>query len=244
MTRWIWTTSPSTTRTTASKLRLETVAVVAAAGQGARLGAEVPKAYVELGGRTLLERSVATMSEVVDHVVVVVSPSMETRARGLLAGYEVQFVHGGAERADSIFAALKAISLDDACVVVHDAARALTPAAMVSRVVDAVLCDAPAVVPVVPVADTVKRVSGEIVEETLDRSTLRAAQTPQGFDLRMLRKANEKYLAEKPAFVATDDASLMEWFGVPVVSVEGDPMAFKITTPLDLRLAESVVGAL
>ena len=172
MTRWIWTTSPSTTRTTASKLRLETVAVVAAAGQGTRLGAEVPKAYVELGGRTLLERSVATMSEVVDHVVVVVSPSMETRARGLLAGYEVQFVHGGAERADSIFAALKAISLDDACVVVHDAARALTPAAMVSRVVDAVLCDAPAVVPVVPVADTVKRVSGEIVEETLDLSLI------------------------------------------------------------------------
>lgn len=243
MTRWIWTTSPSTTRTTTSKLRRETVAVVAAAGQGTRLGAEVPKAYVELGGRTLLERSVATMSEVVDHVVVVVSPSMETRARELLAGYEVQFVHGGTERADSIFAALKATSLDDACVVVHDAARALTPAAMVSRVVDAVLRGAPAVVPVVPVADTVKRVSGEIVEETLDRSALRAAQTPQGFDLQMLREANEKYLAEKPAFVATDDASLMEWFGVPVVSVEGDPMAFKITTPLDLRLAESVVGA-
>ena len=77
MTRWIWTTSPSTTRTTTSKLRRETVAVVAAAGQGTRLGAEVPKAYVELGGRTLLERSVATMSEVVDHIVVVVSPSME-----------------------------------------------------------------------------------------------------------------------------------------------------------------------
>ena len=106
------------------------------------------------------------------------------------------------------------------------------------------LCGAPAVVPAVPVADTVKRVSGDVVEATLDRSTLRAAQTPQGFDLRMLREANEKYLAEKPAFVATDDASLMEWFGVPVVSVEGDPMAFKITTPLDLRLAESVVGAL
>lgn len=243
MTRWIWTTSPSTTRTTTSKLRRETVAVVAAAGQGTRLGAEVPKAYVELGGRTLLERSVATMSEVVDHIVVVVSPDMEARARELLAGYTVQFVHGGAERADSIFAALRAISLDDACVVVHDAARALTPAAMVSRVVDAVLGGAPAVVPAVPVADTVKRVSGEVVEATLDRSALRAAQTPQGFDLRMLREANEKYLAKKPAFVATDDASLMEWFGVPVVTVEGDPMAFKITTPLDLKLAESVVGA-
>ena len=228
---------------TTTNVRRETVAVVAAAGQGTRLGAAVPKAYVPLGGRTLLERSVATMSQVVDRVVVVVSPPMETRARELLSEFEVQFVHGGAERADSIFAALGAISLDDGCVVVHDAARALTPADMVSRVVDAVRGGAPAVVPVVPVADTVKRVAGDVVEETLDRSVLRAAQTPQGFDLRLLREANERYLAERPSFVATDDASLMEWFGVPVVAVEGDPMAFKITTPLDLRLAESIVAA-
>ena len=204
----------------------------------------MPKAYVELGGRTLLERSVATMSQVADYVVVVVSPDMEARARGLLAGFAVQFVHGGAERADSIYAALNAISLDDACVLVHDAARALTPVSMVSRVAGAVAGGAPAVVPVVPVSDTVKRVARDVVEETLDRSVLRAAQTPQGFDLRLLREANEKYLAQKPSFAATDDASLMEWFGVPVTTVEGDALAFKITTPLDLRLAVSVVGAL
>lgn len=244
MTRWTWTTSPSTTRTTTNKLHRETVAVVAAAGQGTRLGAAVPKAYVELGGRTLLERSVATMAGVVDRVVVVVSPEMEAEARGILSGYAVQFVHGGAERADSIYAALNAVPLDDACILVHDAARALTSPEMVSRVVDAVLGGAAAVVPVVPVADTVKRVAGDVVEETLDRSVLRAAQTPQGFDLRQLREANEKYLAEDPSFVATDDASLMEWFGAPVITVEGDPMAFKITTPLDLRLAESLVGTL
>ncbi|MGV0434858.1 2-C-methyl-D-erythritol 4-phosphate cytidylyltransferase [Corynebacterium ureicelerivorans] len=225
-------------------MRRKVVAVVAAAGQGTRLGAEVPKAYVELGGRTLLKRSVATMSQVADHVVVVVSPDMEARARELLAGFAVQFVHGGAERADSIYAALNAISLDDACVLVHDAARALTPVSMVSRVADAVVGGAPAVVPVVPVSDTVKRVARDVVEETLDRSVLRAAQTPQGFDLRFLRDANEKYLAQKPSFVATDDASLMEWFGAPVTTVEGDALAFKITTPLDLQLAESVVGAL
>ena len=225
-------------------MRRKVVAVVAAAGQGTRLGAEVPKAYVELGGRTLLERSVATMSQVADYVVVVVSPDMEARARGLLAGFAVQFVHGGAERADSIYAALNAISLDDACVLVHDAARALTPVSMVSRVAGAVAGGAPAVVPVVPVSDTVKRVARDVVEETLDRSVLRAAQTPQGFDLRLLREANEKYLAQKPSFAATDDASLMEWFGVPVTTVEGDALAFKITTPLDLRLAVSVVGAL
>ena len=126
------------------------VAVVAAAGQGTRLGAEVPKAYVPLRGRTLLERSVTAMetSEIVDQVVVVISPAMEEHARQCLRGHDVQFVHGGAERADSIYAALEAISLDDACVLVHDAARALTPPGMIARVARAVLDGASAVVPV------------------------------------------------------------------------------------------------
>lgn len=221
------------------------VAVVAAAGQGTRLGAEVPKAYVPLRGRTLLERSVTAMetSEIVDQVVVVISPAMEEHARQCLRGHDVQFVHGGAERADSIYAALEAISLDDACVLVHDAARALTPPGMIARVARAVLDGAPAVVPVVPVADTIKQVNGgavNAVEATLDRSRLRAAQTPQGFDLRQLRAANRAYLEQSPEFVATDDASLMEWYGAPVTTVQGDPMAFKITTPIDLRLAKSI----
>lgn len=218
------------------------VAVVAAAGQGTRLGAEVPKAYVPLRGRTLLERSVTAMetSEIVDQVVVVISPAMEEHARQCLRGHDVQFVHGGAERADSIYAALGAISLDDACVLVHDAARALTPPGMIARVARAVLDGAPAVVPVVPVADTIKQVSRGAVEATLDRSRLRAAQTPQGFDLRQLRAANRAYLEQSPEFVATDDASLMEWYGAPVTTVQGDPMAFKITTPIDLRLAKSI----
>ena len=179
-------------------------------------------------------------SEIVDHILVVISPAMEAHARQCLHGHDVQFVHGGAERADSIYAALQAISLDDACVLVHDAARALTPPGMIARVARAVLDGAPAVVPVVPVADTIKQVSGEAVEATLDRSLLRAAQTPQGFDLRQLREANRAYLEQSPEFVATDDASLMEWFGAPVTTVQGDPMAFKITTPIDLRLAQSI----
>jgi len=221
------------------------VAVVAAAGQGTRLGADVPKAYVPLDGRTLLERSVAAMeaSGVIDQVMVVVSPSMEPVARDCLAGHDVAFVHGGAERADSIFAALKALSLIDGSVLIHDAARALTPPGMIARVVHALHAGAPAVVPVVPVADTVKQVRGAEVESTLDRSLLRAAQTPQGFDLRQLREANAAYFSGAQDFVATDDASLMEWHGVPVTTVPGDPMAFKITTPLDLLLAEAVLDA-
>ena len=221
------------------------VAVIAAAGKGTRLGAPVPKAYVPLRGRSLLERSVTAMetSEVVDAVYVVVSPEMETVASRLLVGHDVRFVHGGAERADSIWAALRAIPLEDACVLIHDAARALTPPGMIARVARAVLAGAEAVVPVIPVADTIKVVDAAgVVVSTPERADLRAVQTPQGFDLRALRAANEAYFNGQQHFTATDDASLMEWYGAKVRTVQGDPMAFKITTPLDLRLATSITN--
>lgn len=218
------------------------IALVAAAGQGTRLGAAVPKAFVPLRGRTLLERSVAAMetSEIVDDIIVVVSPAMEPLARRVLGGRRVRLVHGGAERADSIFAGLKSIDDEDAVVLIHDAARALTPPGMIARVARAVLDGAEAVVPVVAVADTIKTVDGDAITSTPDRATLRAVQTPQGFDLRVLRAANEAYFSGAPGFTATDDASLVEWYGARVIAVQGDPMAFKITTPIDMRLATSI----
>ena len=201
-----------------------------------------------LRGRTLLERSVTAMetSSVVDHIAVLVSPDMEPLARELLRGHDVQFIHGAGERADSVWAGLQAVPFDDAAVLIHDAARALTPPGMIARVAMSVLGGAPAVVPVVPVADTIKLVdeTSTTVLSTPDRSRLRAVQTPQGFDLAQLRAANEAYFngagATSPDFVPTDDASLMEWFGVPVTTVQGDPMAFKITTPIDLVLAQRI----
>lgn len=227
------------------------IALIAAAGRGTRLGAEVPKAYVPLRGRTLLERSTAAMvrSETVDEIVVLISPDMEENARRLLgsaglldAPVPVRLVHGGGERAESVWAGLQAIADEDAVVLIHDAARALTPPGMIARVARAVLSGERAAIPVVPVTDTVKRVTGDVVVDTPDRSSLRAVQTPQGFDLAALRAANEAYFAEtSPSFVATDDASLMEWFGVDVVCVQGDPMAFKVTTPIDLTLATTIV---
>lgn len=229
---------------------MRVVALIAAAGQGTRLGAAVPKAFVRLRGRTLVERSVAAMltSAVVDEVVVLVSPDMESYARevlsraGLLdAAVPVRLAHGGGERADSVWAGLRTITDDEAVVLIHDAARALTPPGMIARVARRVLEGAPAVIPVIPVADTIKQVAGDVVEGTPDRSTLRAVQTPQGFLLSGLRAANEAYFgAEDPGFVATDDASLMEWHGVRVVTVQGDPMAFKVTTPIDMTLARTI----
>lgn len=212
---------------------------------GTRLGAEVPKAYVELQGRTLLERSVAAMahSGVVKRAVVTVSPVMEDTARALLADapLPITFVHGGGERADSVWAGLQTIGEEDAVVLIHDAARALTPPAMIARVAQTVLDGAPAVIPVLPVSDTIKIVDAERVVSTPDRSSLRAVQTPQGFDLATLRGANEKYFSGQQEFIATDDASLMEWFGVPVATVPGDQLALKITTPMDLTLATAIL---
>lgn len=222
------------------------VALVAAAGRGTRLGADIPKAYVPLRGRTLLERSVTAMetSEIVDHIGVIVSPDMEPLARQLLRSHDVQFIHGAGERADSVWEGLKAVSLIDAnpAILIHDAARALTPPGMIARVAGEVLAGSPAVIPVLPVADTIKQVDADgTVVGTPDRASLRAVQTPQGFDYDTLVAANEKYFAQAtPDFVATDDASLMEWFGVPVTTVQGDPMAFKITTPIDLVLAQRI----
>ncbi|GEA41912.1 2-C-methyl-D-erythritol 4-phosphate cytidylyltransferase [Corynebacterium striatum] len=205
----------------------------------------MPKAYVELQGRTLLERSVAAMahSGVVKRAVVTVSPVMEDTARALLADapLPITFVHGGGERADSVWAGLQAIDEEDAVVLIHDAARALTPPAMIARVAQTVLDGAPAVIPVLPVSDTIKIVDAERVVSTPDRSSLRAVQTPQGFDLATLRGANEKYFSGQQEFIATDDASLMEWFGVPVATVPGDQLALKITTPMDLTLATAIL---
>lgn len=229
------------------------IALVAAAGRGTRLGAKAPKAFVTLRDRSLVERSVLTMinSAVVDEIIVLVSPDMEAfaadllRTRGVLDNGEVpvRLVHGGGERADSVWAGLQAIPDDDAVVLIHDAARALTPPGMVARVAHAVLAGAPAAVPVLPVSDTIKEVDDarQAVVGTPDRSRLRAVQTPQGFDLARLRRANEAYFAAgDPGFTATDDASLMEWHGVHVTCVQGDPMAFKVTTPIDMMLARTI----
>lgn len=236
-------TSPSTTKT-----KPRVIALIAAAGQGTRLGAEVPKAYVELRGRTLLERSVRALlaSDVVDEVIVLVSPDMEPEAARIIGRIDtagaapIRLVHGGSERADSVWAGLQAIPDDDAVVLIHDAARALTPPAMVRGVAKRVLEGAPAAVPVVPVADTIKEVAADAVVSTPDRSRLRAVQTPQAFRLPALRQANLDYWAEQPEFTATDDASLMEWHGEHVATVPGDTLAFKITTPIDLTLAHAL----
>ena len=225
-------------------------ALLAAAGKGSRLGAPIPKAFVSLRGVSLVERSIRGMvtSDVVDQIIVLVSPDMEDYARELFAkrgvfklGVGIRLVHGGGERADSVWAGLQAIEEDDGIVLIHDSARALTPPGLIARVAQSVLAGNAAVIPVLPVADTIKRVAEGAVVDTPPRDTLRAVQTPQGFDLRTLRAANQEFFAQShPSFTPTDDASLMEWYGKRVLCVPGDPMAFKVTTPMDMVMAQHI----
>lgn len=149
-------------------------------------------------------------------------------------------VAGGATRQESVANALAVLPDDIEFVLVHDAARALTPAHVVERVLASLHDGANAVVPAVPIADTVKLVEAGAVMRTLDRSTLRQVQTPQGFTRAALELAHQA-AQERGDADATDDAGLCEAAGIPVRVVEGDPLAFKVTRPLDLVLAEAIL---
>lgn len=215
-----------------------TVAVVPAAGSGERLAAGVPKAFFHLGGRTLVERAVSGLLEsgVVDRVVVAV-PADRTDQAKLILGHVATIVAGGADRTESVGRALAAIG-DAEFVLVHDAARALTPPGLVVRVVEKLRAGHSAVVPALPVPDTIKAIDANgVVLGTPERAGLRAVQTPQGFAVELLRRAYRQ--AGTADF--TDDASMVEHIGGQVHIVEGDPLAFKITTRLDVQLAQAIV---
>jgi 2-C-methyl-D-erythritol 4-phosphate cytidylyltransferase len=219
-----------------------TVAVVPAAGSGERLAAGVPKAFFHLDGRTLVERAVSGLlqSGVVDRVVVAVPADRTDRAK-LILGRDATVVAGGATRGESVGNALMAAGEPD-FVLVHDAARALTPPELVVRVVEALRAGHSAVVPVLPVADTIKAVDANgVVLGTPERVGLRAVQTPQGFATELLLRAYQR-AAQLSGADFTDDASMVENIGGQVQVVDGDPLAFKITTRLDLLLAEAIVS--
>lgn len=217
--------------------------VVVAAGAGTRLAADRPKAFVELGGVTLLERAVAGVIRAgVDEVAVVVPTDRVDEARGMAArlvdrgSTPVAVVAGGAERTDSVAAGLAVLPAHVGVVLVHDAARCLTPALVFHRVLAALAAGAKGAIPGVPVVDTIKVVdpAGEVMA-TPGRETLRAVQTPQGFPRDVLEQAHASGAA------ATDDAALVEALGHRVVVVDGDERAFKITTPEDLERARRIL---
>lgn len=220
--------------------RAPVAVIVPAAGSGVRLGREQPKAFVELdAGRTMLEAALANVaaSGIATQIVVVVPADLVASTRRLVPSVTV--VAGGAERSDSVRAGIAACAPDVDAILVHDAARPLTPPALFRDVLQAVRAGHEAVVPGIPVVDTLKEVgAGGAVMRTVDREPLRAIQTPQGFGRDALLRAHAD-----DAGYATDDAGLAERHGIGVHVVPGSELAFKITTPLDLTVAQALLAA-
>ncbi|MER5933806.1 2-C-methyl-D-erythritol 4-phosphate cytidylyltransferase [Streptomyces sp. NPDC002054] len=231
-----------------------TAAVIPAAGRGVRLGPGAPKALRSLGGTPMLIHAVRAMarSRAVSLVVVVAPPDGAAEVRNLLDEHalpdrtDILVVPGGDTRQESVRAGLDALPADITAVLIHDAARPLVPVDTVDAVVEAIRDGAPAVVPAMPLSDTVKEVepgppgAPEPVVATPERARLRAVQTPQGFDRATLVKAHDTIAVNGEG--ATDDAGMVEKLGVPVVLVPGHEEAFKVTRPLDLVLAEAVLA--
>ncbi|SDY49381.1 2-C-methyl-D-erythritol 4-phosphate cytidylyltransferase [Tessaracoccus flavus] len=218
------------------------VAVLVAAGSGSRLGAAVPKALVELAGVPLVRLSAeALVAGGVQQVVVTIPGGMDAPFEQALAGLRapLRIVAGGSTRQESVRLGLKALNAsDDAVVLVHDAARALVPPALVASVVEAIADGAAAAVPVLPVTDSIRQLtaSGSVV---VDRSALRAVQTPQAARLGALRDAHEH--ARVRGLEVTDDAAVCELVGLDVTLVPGHSDAMKVTTPADLVVATAIL---
>jgi 2-C-methyl-D-erythritol 4-phosphate cytidylyltransferase len=221
-------------------VRGDVAVLVPAAGMGVRLGPGGPKALRLLAGEPLLVHAVREVASApsVGCVVVAAPPGEVGLVEDLLSPLaEVLVVAGGAIRQESVALALAAVPDRFEIILVHDAARALAPGTLVESVAAAVRAGRDAVIPVLPVIDTIKEVAATgTVVGTVDRSVLRAVQTPQGFRRATLAAAHASAADEH-----TDDAGMVEKLGVRVHTVPGDELAFKITRPVDLVLAEALV---
>jgi len=218
--------------------------ILVAAGQGERLGAGIPKALVHVAGVTLLEHAIARAigTKNIAQLVITATPGHLGEFRALASRHvpkeiELSVIEGGDTRQLSIALALAEVTSSASVILVHDAARAFTPTEVFDRVAAEVTASGFGVIPVIPVHDTVKRANGNEVLETVDRSELRAAQTPQGFPAKMIRDAYAAITKDH-----TDDASLVQASGHRVLSVAGDPLAMKVTTKDDLILASHLIG--
>ena len=220
-------------------------AIIVAAGSGTRLGLDLPKAFVRIGGSTLLIRALRTLRAVsaVDEAVITIPAGMEQLARGEVnaSGLEmpVKITPGGVERQDSVRIALSLVSVEAEIVIIHDAARPFATPAMFAACIETAL-RAGGAVTAIPVADTLKRVTGRTIESTQLRAGLWQAQTPQAFQRELLVDAHSR--AVRDGIAATDDADLVERIGATVEVIEGSPLNLKITTRDDLAIAEAIVA--
>ena len=211
-------------------------AIIAAAGSGERFGATLPKALITLGNRTLIEHAVVALAPIASEIVICAPAGYEKQIQELV-GADITVVTGGTTRSDSVRAGITALTGKNKYVLVHDAARALASTQLARNVLAALEKGEVAVIPGLELIDTVKSVdSSGHVTSTPDRASLRRVQTPQGFDLEILKKAHSS------GANATDDGALVEAIGHKVLIINGEDRALKITTPADLATALSTLG--
>ncbi len=209
--------------------------IIPAGGSGERLGAKIPKALVQLGGKTLIEHAVARMAPIANQIIVAAPAGYEESFQEIL-GSEVTVITGGLTRTLSVKKALPHVDKENDYILVHDAARALASTELAMRVIDSLRAGEKAVIPGLAVSDTIKRIDGDnYVTKTPTRSKLRAIQTPQGFTRKLLIKAHTS------SDDVTDDAGLVEDRGVDVKVIAGEERALKITTMQDLSNAERML---
>jgi 2-C-methyl-D-erythritol 4-phosphate cytidylyltransferase/2-C-methyl-D-erythritol 2,4-cyclodiphosphate synthase len=214
----------------------QVAAIIVAAGSGVRFGADIPKALIQLGDRTLIEHAVAAISPAVDQVIVTAPGSHLSQFQALL-GDAVTVVVGGQTRSESVRAGLAAVSSDCKYVLIHDAARALATTDLANRVLAALENGEVAVIPGLLQVDTIKTVDeNSYVISTPERSHIRSVQTPQGFELSVLLSAHAANGE------STDDAALVESVGNKVLLIASEERALKITTPADLANAYNFLG--
>jgi 2-C-methyl-D-erythritol 4-phosphate cytidylyltransferase len=223
----------------------KTYAIVTAAGSGRRLGSKIPKQYLSLAGKPLVVYSLETLNNYskIDGIVLVVGAGWEDTGYRLKDQYEITkltaVVTGGSTRQASVYRGLQALPENTEIVLIHDAARPFITGELIGQMVAAARRTG-AAAPALPVKDTIKVAdSNGLVHSSPDRSCLFAVQTPQSFVCSIILEAHEK--AAKEGFTGTDDAMLVEWMSLPVELVVGDEQNIKITTSLDLKLAELLV---
>ncbi|MEO8647873.1 MAG: 2-C-methyl-D-erythritol 4-phosphate cytidylyltransferase [Acidobacteriota bacterium] len=220
-------------------------AIIAAAGSGSRLNSDTPKQFIEILGKPLIQYTIEKFAScsVIDAIIVVTSSIYVSFLDLMIARDEfrkpIRTVMGGETRAESVYRGFQEISDNTKIVVIHDGARPMVSEGEIAKTVQAAI-EAGASCLVAPVTDTVKRVNGGMITETIDRSTLRRALTPQAFRVELLKEA---YLSAELTDAVTDECMLVERLGRPVAVVEGSPINIKITHPEDIAAFENYLRA-
>ncbi len=220
-------------------------AIIVAAGKGKRMDSDIPKQYMDIAGKTILDTTLYKFekSNDVDDIILVVNKEDIEFVKDEIAPFYRKIAYvvpGGKTRTESVYQGIKKVNKNCNIVLIHDGVRPFVSYNLISTCVENAIIHK-ACVPVIDAMDTIKEVSKDgMVVKTFDRKTLRAVQTPQAFDYDIIRECYEKAMTEEKEF--TDDASIVEYYGYKVKTIEGLYKNIKITTPLDLRMAEIIVN--